>query len=427
MEWQKIELDIPKEILNIYHEIQNIAANSCIAGGCLSDMYMKKDFKDVDIFIKANEKKQKQIEQWLETYGAKKMRESRIDQSYIYKTALDVRTYQCDTYEIQLIFTPFGITAPKYFDYRFREFFYFKDTCYASNEAIIDISNQKLVFGVTKAPLVALTRAMKFIDRYAFSIDETSFKRFKQLFNAYEIPVYVWEEFIKKEGWTQEMMQRHSDWFPEKSTSIMQYTDQKTEDYWIRPWMKRHIKRDQIEELEQIQMVRKAYVMHMDENPFHFELEKRKEQVIKAFKKQRIHMVIQNPKLSETWTTYAGNVERYASIWYEEVVLCLRNNMHYVAEIWDRLGAYHNIYQKTLNDYSRCNLILTNDKIWKGYYQYQVDKVLKNDYIRVQVIGEGEFIWCQSQKRITYCTIEDVLCDAIVKKLGNEEVFKRKL
>jgi len=181
MKWTKISLTLPREISTLYDNIQNIQKNSCIAGGFLSDLYMKKPYQDVDIFIKQHDEKAKKIHQLLESSGYRLLKNE--GDGNLYDFSFSVHTYQKKKWTVQLIFTPLGIRHVKYFDFRFREFFYFKDACYATPEALQDIKQKKLVFGVSISPIKTFYRFLSFSKRYGFSYDHKNKDLFCHLFN----------------------------------------------------------------------------------------------------------------------------------------------------------------------------------------------------------------------------------------------------
>jgi len=197
MNWKKINLTLPKEILNAYESIRNIQKNTCIAGGFLSDLYMKKPYEDVDFFIKADDNKQQLIEKKLLDSGYKKIDSQGTDNPY--KLAFHVETFQKDHWKIQLVFTDLGITHVKYFDFRFREFFYFNGQCYASDEALQDIKNKELVVGVPSYPLKTLYRIYSFKKRYDFSVNKDSVSRFSLLFNQQKYSMERITIFLNKQ------------------------------------------------------------------------------------------------------------------------------------------------------------------------------------------------------------------------------------
>lgn len=196
MKWTEISLRLPREITALYTQISSIQKNSCIAGGFLSDLYMKKPYQDVDFFIKSNEKKEKEIHRCMKQLGYHLVRNEGEDNSYDF--AFSVHTYQKKKWTIQLIFTPLGIRHVKYFDFRFREFFYFKDSCYATPEALKDIKEKKLRFGVSVFPLKTFYRFLSFTDRYGFTHDRANKDLFNHLFNHQYYREERFNQFLTK-------------------------------------------------------------------------------------------------------------------------------------------------------------------------------------------------------------------------------------
>lgn len=197
MNFRVLPLKLPSHVLSVYESVVRFEKHSIIAGGFLSDYYMGKPHKDIDIFIRDSSNKQTIIDYFDKHYKRHKKPFLNAS-SYPYKLALDIHSYEIEGETYQLIFTPLGIRSVKFFDFRFREFFYFKGTLHASYEAIRDIQNQELTFGVTKAPLVALSRLFRFKHRYGFSVQPEGFERLKALFLEFLIPTSVFESFVEE-------------------------------------------------------------------------------------------------------------------------------------------------------------------------------------------------------------------------------------
>lgn len=200
MEWKTVSVPIDPDIAYLMECIETMAPNSCLAGGYLSDRYMGREAKDVDIFIKHHEKRDGRISAMVKAEGGVSLESKEIDKQYRYKMAMKVESFTWRGHSVQLVFTDFGITAVKHFDFRFREFFHFRGTTYASKEALADINAKTLVFGVTKAPIVALHRLVKFKERYGFTVDEGSVSRLYQLVNEYQIPFGPIDTYLHRQA-----------------------------------------------------------------------------------------------------------------------------------------------------------------------------------------------------------------------------------
>lgn len=197
MEWKKIHITLPREIKQLYEGIYLIHKNSCIAGGFLSDLYMRTPYQDVDIFLKKHPEKEKAIHQYMLEKGYDYVKRDASKSSHYPSTFL-TKTYQKGKWIVQLIFTDKGINQVKYFDFRFREFFYLNQSCYASIEALQDIQNKRLVVGVSNYFLKTYYRTFEFAKRYQFTIDKTSLNRLIYLFNYYSYDLKQFKHFFSK-------------------------------------------------------------------------------------------------------------------------------------------------------------------------------------------------------------------------------------
>jgi hypothetical protein len=195
LEFVELNIQLPEKVRNIYEKINEIVPNSCIAGGCLCDLYMEKEYKDVDIFIKycKPDKKKKIFELLEEELGYKQSMEVTMAE---YGDNMEVYEYKKDE-TIQIIFNERGIKSVKYFDLRFREFFYFKGKAYASKEALKDIEEKRLVIGSSHSPLRTFYRIMKFEKKYHFTVDQPSLEKFKAVSTFRQTPSSYAKLYVK--------------------------------------------------------------------------------------------------------------------------------------------------------------------------------------------------------------------------------------
>jgi len=185
MKFQPVDVTIPEPIEKIIQQIKDIEPNTCLAGGCLSDLYMNRPFKDVDIFILYSADAYASI---LKHFNLSHMSiYSDSSQEHYFKERLvTVTSFEYNGYTVQLIFTSLGASIVNHFDFRFREFYYDGIQTFATNEALEDIANKQLVFGVTDNPLGSCRRLIAFEKKYSdFTIEPDSFHRLQSFFNQH--------------------------------------------------------------------------------------------------------------------------------------------------------------------------------------------------------------------------------------------------
>jgi len=185
MQFKPVDITVPKPIQQLVQQIVEIEPNSCLAGGCLSDLYMNKPFKDVDIFIHYSADVYVSILKQFQLSHAS-LYSDPSQEHYFKERLVTVKSFAYSGYQIQFIFTTFGKNIVNHFDFRFREFYYDGTNVFATNEALEDIANKQFVFGVTDNPLGSFRRLISFEKKYSdFTIEPESFHRLQSFFNQY--------------------------------------------------------------------------------------------------------------------------------------------------------------------------------------------------------------------------------------------------
>lgn len=170
MEFQKITLPIPEEVQLLAQTIEKIEPNSALAGGYLSDLYMGTPYQDLDFFIQLPYRTTTEF--FEELYKTTPLVSCIETQCYYQPENGIISVYkaQYNDYNVHFIFTLHGKEAVRYFDVRFREFYYSNGQAYASKDALEDIANHQLCIGLVHSPIVAMKRLFYFKDRYKFTI-----------------------------------------------------------------------------------------------------------------------------------------------------------------------------------------------------------------------------------------------------------------
>lgn len=191
MKFKPVDVMVPKPIQQLVQQIVEIEPNSCLAGGCLSDLYMNKSFKDVDIFINYSADVYVSILKQFQLSHASLYSDS-SQEHYFKERLVTVKSFNYNGYPVQLIFTTLGKNIVQHFDFRFREFYYDGTNVFASPEALDDIANKQFVFGVTDNPLGSFRRLISFEKKYSdFTIEPEGFHRLQSFFNQH---VYLTEK-----------------------------------------------------------------------------------------------------------------------------------------------------------------------------------------------------------------------------------------
>lgn len=401
LEFVKINLKIEDFVKEVYEKIQNIQKNSIIAGGYLTDRYIGRKYKDVDIFIKDDRKKNEEIKKLFEPYQINERKLS----SYGYPFATEIIDYEIHGISFQFVFTKMGIKAVKYFDFRFREFFYFKDSTYASKEALLDIKRKKIVFGVTKAPLVAFYRLFLFQERYGFHIDEHAFEKLKAILHLKKIPYNI----------------------------IMDYFDEKIQDKMLKEKMKTYIKpsntndyqkigvlqtiyahdrrmniynkmypRDIVESVfEKKDTLNETFTYDFGENLLELAEKRVKRKISYLFNSFRIKLIYQEPELVGRWNKYIKALDNEIVIeqWINE---CLTSMQFQTAQLILYLEKLLKIVRKK-HVVSHCvRMTLNNRDVFMSRYDFLINyrKYLQDCYIKINIEHLGNYLYDRSKDEL---------------------------
>jgi hypothetical protein len=167
--FERVNVQIPKVIEELFLKIEKVEKDSCIAGGFISDLYMNKPYNDVDIFV--NEKSKNEVKKLFENLN---INLNNITDGYstILPGENGVFEAKFSGFQLHLIFTDLGAKIVEYFDVRFREFYYQCGATFASKEAIWCIKNKKIKIGKIHSYQKTMHRVIRFTKRYDFVLDE---------------------------------------------------------------------------------------------------------------------------------------------------------------------------------------------------------------------------------------------------------------
>ena len=205
MEFMKIDLPLPpifaelEEKMDALQALQeeetNLQCKWSIAGGCLSNLYMNKPFRDIDIFADFKMKEEEIMEVFGEGVEIEYKQEfgsygDSWNVPYLYRLAYKGYTVEIIASSQHRIFD---------FDLRFRYFFLQRGTVYAAKDALQDIKEEQIVIVSPNSPLSTLFRTFRFQREFGFSIDETSFSFLTWYLNTCTVEQTYIQEYLEKQ------------------------------------------------------------------------------------------------------------------------------------------------------------------------------------------------------------------------------------
>jgi hypothetical protein len=411
MQFQKVSIEIPAEVLTFYHWVLETQPQSIIAGGFLSDSYMGKPFQDVDIFVRHDPALNAQIIRQLTPYFLSSSEPLSI--GYKYKFAVEVCNFEYAGYKFQLVFTTHGIRSAKYFDFRFREFFYFQDQSYASIEAIEDIKNKTLTFGVTKAPLVALHRLCKFKQRYGFDVAEIGFSRLQEFINGKQIIKLAFTDYLegKVDSELQPAVREIVTWdkshlcfttpFSSKIKQLLDHLDHL------------HLPRDLVENIhtyaETIEEDRKSAVFEFKHNPYLTIKEEIEKEIYSEFQSNRLFVSIHFSKQFSQWDMFSRSLITGTDLIIQEVILrqwkeeLNRHHHENFNDLFILLNKYEQLFY-LLKEFKLSVEVITQAWI-TPYALFSISDFhayLKGDLIQLQIGDHGFIIFDRARGKVKF-------------------------
>jgi len=208
MNFTEINLQLPPIFQEVEQKIKACGGKFFIGGGSLSNLYMGKDIRDIDIFHEKTIK----IEEVKEMFGGYESVEtftvSHIDyeQEAFYENEEDVPKITKEIpflyrihykgYKIELIRSSYDRIYE--FDLRFRQFYYIKGKIYATKEAMEDIKQKRIVVVNPVNTFSTFFRMLRFKEELGFEIDEKSHQYVLWAFNRKDVLEDKALQYIKR-------------------------------------------------------------------------------------------------------------------------------------------------------------------------------------------------------------------------------------
>lgn len=212
MDLIKIDLELPDIIIDVNEKMKKItnelgkkvAHGGCIipfsiAGGCLSNLYMKKSMNDIDIFIEFSiDMGKPDITLFEEVFNTKiNSSDYFVDTRYEFIDHPMIYRFEYRDFPIEIVFCN-DLNRIYDFDLRFRQFYLVNDDVLTTKEAINDINDKKLVLSSPCSALSSYVRLKHFEEELGFKIDSFSEKTLLYLIDKKNYHSDGVIEFIQK-------------------------------------------------------------------------------------------------------------------------------------------------------------------------------------------------------------------------------------
>lgn len=180
MEFKEMELDIPANLSDLLEQMQKIDAKACIAGSFLLKKYMKKEANEVSFYI-SHYVSESIVALLKGKYHLKlhnqttKQRRDIVGLYEGYET-----TY--GEYKMLIHFIKCEKHITNYMPLRILEWYYDGKT-YVSNEALEDIEQKELRFGIIKNPISVYIQLIDYAYLFGMKVNQESFPMLSNSFN----------------------------------------------------------------------------------------------------------------------------------------------------------------------------------------------------------------------------------------------------
>jgi len=212
MELVELTLEVPY----VFNEVEQMMkkvdlghhGDFIIAGGSLSNLYMGKPIKDIDIFVCNSNHDQPFNEKLLrQVFG----QEAEIETELVpgYREWFEIPCLYRISYKgYTLEFIPASVERVYDFDLRFRQFFMRNGKVFASKGALEDIEKKKITIVSPATPLSTLVRVLRFQEQFGFHLDPISESYLLWYINKMGVSEEYMENYIENANYTTEYVKK---------------------------------------------------------------------------------------------------------------------------------------------------------------------------------------------------------------------------
>lgn len=426
MNFTKVNISIPEEIKRVLAEIHSVQKNAVIAGGYLADLYMEKQHKDIDIFILSNTFLDEKIKKRFKSYELEETNE--LSQSNYDDLGIsDVRYYAFEGEHVQLIFTKYGKDVVEYFDYRFREFYFDGIYSYASIEAIHDINNHTLYFGVTTNPIRSLFRGLQFEERYKFNLEPKSLVFLKSLFDYSEVTEKRLLDYIDSRSLQKEISDKMLSFYKEHEIEgIFQFNHcfpNKMATKWL---FNMDVPRDYVEKVYSHIPIQFGNIpFTFNENPYTLKKLTLLKNIYEGFSMIRFLLITDLKKYKKKWSDYISkykNVTEFEKIFltfYNEVDKeMLWNDKEYLNEFRNLLYQYKLFLNREKVHCDKDILIMVSNHTNLDC-SFSIFDWLDGHIVELKVNSESHILYDLNKDKLLHSNMDNIVAEYILKNIKN--------
>lgn len=300
MEFEKIDLTIPKEVKEFYDFLYTCDEEARIMGTYLTERYQKKLSFHVHILLNRTF-----FHETIETVS---------NHFGIEFESLQLSTYSClflyKGYRFQLLFVQEPEEEVYLQDIRLNEIVYYQGETSASKEWIQDVKEKMVRTGIIKEPLDTLIRLFDYQERFSFSLDHNMIHSFMEQFNEKNYTASYVKEYVQKNASNEIAQTIITQMKMDNSDSQVKFTLKKENPNALF-YLKQHhyrVHRDVFESIyNKEKFFEKEAVYTFTEMPGMKKIRYLQEEIKKEFRKNKVKLLFHFPKETPGWISESDN------------------------------------------------------------------------------------------------------------------------
>jgi len=301
MQFEKVEMTIPKEVKEFYDFLYTCDEEVRIIGTYLIERYQKR--LSFHVHLIANRTF------FFETIQAV------CDHFHIDFKRLRLSTYSCEFLYKGYCFELYFIEQPEeevYLqDIRLNEIVYYQNETVASKECLQDLNDKMIRTGIVKEPLDTLIRLFDYQQRFSFKLDRDSIHSFMEQFNEKSYTANYVKEYVQKNTSNELAQTMISQMKLDNSDSQVKFTLTKENPNALF-YLKQHhyrIHRNVFDALyNKNDFFEKEAVYTFSEMPGMKKIRSLQEEIKKEFRKNKVKLLFHFPKETPGWMNESDNL-----------------------------------------------------------------------------------------------------------------------
>lgn len=389
MIFKEIQLTLPGVVQKVYEIVHTVDPQAFIAGGFITDSYLQKPFKDVDLFIDYT--KMQQTLRALSTLGVDVVS---ITDEYTSFMNGEHGVYQFEYEQVvfQCVFQELGLRTLDHFDLCFREGYHLNGKSYLSEGALADIHAETFNIGIMHDPFATIKRLILFQEKYQYEIGQAAYEKLAFYFKSQDISFSHVKRYTERSTLTKEQREKVLDIY--NTCSQLPFNEDKAK---LFSWMEREVNCLTREEYNALYAYKGKYeqiILHQpNENPYEKAVHALEKEIQDYIAVNKVKLLFSFPKNVTSWMEQLEN-SNYLQTDFKKEVEHLYLNSRSITE--------KTLLEKLIGTLRKILLLEQAKKQYTGSFEIKLSslkavfremdmaKYLANHYIHVTIDGRFE-------------------------------------